>query len=309
MKRAFKMKQKSFFIILKGLSIVKGCLRPENALLNQYLDLYVQSNTLFLNGVFENFKNVCFEICEPDPVNFLPAPGLAWQLALKNTKVKLDLLTGVNILLMVEIRIRVGICDTIHRYAKTNNKYMKSCDKNKASSYLNFWGWKDLYRWAMSQKLPVNAFKWVKSTSQFNIDFIKNYSEESDKGYFHETDVQQYLLFLPAKIRIKKVGQLVIHIKSSKQALNHGLVLKKVHRVIKFNQKAWLKRYIGMNTGLGKNVKNWIRKIFFQVDEQCSRYQTCNNWIKKELFSIWNKLSNNDYFFRKFIGHTTNIHE
>ena len=71
------MKQKSFFIILKGLSIVKGCLRPENALLNQYLDLYVQSNTLFLNGVFENFKNMCFEICEPDSVNFLPAPGLA----------------------------------------------------------------------------------------------------------------------------------------------------------------------------------------------------------------------------------------
>ena len=93
-------------------------------------------------------------------------------------------------LLMVEKDIRGGICNAIHRYAKANNKYMKDYDKNKESSYLNYWDVNNLYGWAMSQKLPVNNFEWIKDTSQFNEDFIKNYNEESDEGYFLEVDIQ-----------------------------------------------------------------------------------------------------------------------
>ena len=63
-------------------------------------------------------------------------PGLAWQGALKNTKVKLDLLTGIDMLLMVEKGIRGGIYHTIYRYAKANNKYIKDCDKNRELSRL-----------------------------------------------------------------------------------------------------------------------------------------------------------------------------
>ena len=93
-------------------------------------------------------------------------------------------------LLMVEKGIRGGICHSIYRYAKANNKYMKDYDKNKESSYLQYWDVNNLYGWAMSQKLPVNNFEWIKDTSQFNEDFIKNYNEESDEGYFLEVDVQ-----------------------------------------------------------------------------------------------------------------------
>ena len=93
-------------------------------------------------------------------------------------------------LLIVEKGIRGGICNTIYRYAKANNKYMKDYDKNKESSYLKYWDVNNLYGWAMSQKLPVNNFEWIKDTSQFNEDFIKNYNEESDEGYFLEVDVQ-----------------------------------------------------------------------------------------------------------------------
>ena len=67
---------------------------------------------------------------------------------------------------------------------------MKDYDKNKESSYLQYWDVNNLYGWAMSQKLPVNNFEWIKDTSQFNEDFIKNYNEESDEGYFLEVDVQ-----------------------------------------------------------------------------------------------------------------------
>ena len=103
-----------------------------------------------------------------------------------------------------------------------------------------------LYGWATPQKLPINTFEWIQVTSHFNEDFIKNYNEKSDEGYFLEADVQypktlngvhNDLPFLPERMKIKKVEKLVtnlydkteyvIHKRNLKQALNHGLVLKK----------------------------------------------------------------------------------
>ena len=105
----------------------------------------VQSDTLLLANVFGNFRSVCLEIYELDPAKSLSALGLAWQAALKNTKLKLDLLTDIDVLLMVEKDIRGGICHSIYRYAKANNKYMRDCDKNKESSYLQYWDINNLY--------------------------------------------------------------------------------------------------------------------------------------------------------------------
>ena len=82
--------------------------------------MYLQSNTILLANVFENFRNMCLEIYELDPAKFLSAPGLAWQVTLKKTKVKLYLLTDVDMLLMVEKGIRRGICHSIYRYLKAN---------------------------------------------------------------------------------------------------------------------------------------------------------------------------------------------
>ena len=90
----------------------------------------------------------------------------------------------MSMLLMVETEIKGGICHSIYQYAKANNKHMKDYDKNKESSYLQYWDVNNLYGWAMSQKLPVNNGKWIKDTSQFNKDFIKNFNEESDEEYF-----------------------------------------------------------------------------------------------------------------------------
>ena len=97
-----------------------------NKNLRDYHDLYVQSDTLFLADVFENFGNMCIKVYELCPAHFLSAPGLAWQACLKKTEVKLELLTDVDMLLMVEKGIRGGICHAIYRYTKANNKYMKN---------------------------------------------------------------------------------------------------------------------------------------------------------------------------------------
>ena len=131
----------------------------------------------------------CLKIYKLDSAKFLLAPGLAWQVALKTTKVKLELLPDIDMLLMGERDIRGGICTAIHWHAKVNNKYMEDYDKNKESSYLKYWDVNNLYGWVMQQKLPVNNFEWIKDTSQFNEDFIKNSNEESVEGYFLEVDV------------------------------------------------------------------------------------------------------------------------
>ena len=122
--------------------------------------MYVWSDILLLNNAFENVKKKCFKICELDPVNLLSAPGLAWQVALKKTKVKLDLLIYTYMLLMVEKGIRGGICYSIYWCAKANRKYMKDYDENKEPSYIQHWDVNNLYGWAVPQKLLLNNFEW-----------------------------------------------------------------------------------------------------------------------------------------------------
>ena len=107
--------------------------------------MYVQSDTLLLADVFENFRDKCIEIYELDPAHFLSAPGLAWQACLKKIGVSPELLTARDMLLMHEKGTRGGMCHAIYRYAEVNNKYMMNYDKNKASSYLEYSDANNLY--------------------------------------------------------------------------------------------------------------------------------------------------------------------
>ena len=106
--------------------------------LGEYHDLYVQSGILLLAYVFENFRNKWIEIYELDPAHFSSAPRLEWQACLKKTRVKLELLSNNDMLMMVEKGIRGGICHPIHRYTKANNTYMKNYNKNIESPYLSY---------------------------------------------------------------------------------------------------------------------------------------------------------------------------
>ena len=115
-----------------------------------------------LADVFGNFRNMCINVYELDPAHFLSAPGLAWKACLKRAKVKLELLTVVDRLLMIEEGIRGGIYYAMYRYTKANNKYMKNYNKDKEESFLQYLDDNNLFGWAMSQKLPVNGFKWKK---------------------------------------------------------------------------------------------------------------------------------------------------
>ena len=113
--------------------------------LGEYHDLYVQSDTLLLADVFEKFRNTCIEIYQLDPAHFPSAPGLAWQACLKKTKVKLELLTGYDILLMIESGMRGDMYQANYKHAKANNKNMKNFNKNILSTYLQYLDANKLY--------------------------------------------------------------------------------------------------------------------------------------------------------------------
>ena len=212
-----------------------------------------------LADVFENFRDKCIEIYELDPAHFLSAPGLAWQACLKKAGVELEYLTDNDMLIMFAEGTQGGMCQVTYRYNKTNNKYMKNYDKNKESSFLIYDDANNLYGWSMCKKLPVSDFKWIDVLSIFTEDFIKNYDEEDDTGYLFVVDVEypknlyklhSDLSFLLERMKTNKCTKLVcniqdkenypVHVLALKQALNHGLKLKKVHNVIEFRQEYWL---------------------------------------------------------------------
>ena len=219
-------------------------------------------------------------------IYFVSLPSLAWQACLKKTKVKLEQLTDYDMVLMFEAGIRGGICQSINKYTTANNRYMKNYNKKAKSSYLQNLDANKLYRWAMCKKLPIDGFKWSKNLKIYTEDFIKRYDDDddSDRGYLLEVDheypktlhkTHKDLAFLPERRKINEIEKLItalndkekyiVHISALKQALNHGLKFKKVHRVIEFRQTDWMKSYIDMNTKLRTEAKNEFEKDFFKL--------------------------------------------
>ena len=192
----------------------------------------------------------CIEIYEIDAAHFFFSPRIS--VASLPKKENLELLTDIDMLLMVEKGIRGRICEATHRYAKANSDYMNNYDKRIESSYLMHLDGNNLYGWAMSQK--------AEDLSKFNENFIQNYDENCDRGYFLEVhadypknvfkshkhlplfaerkkliNAHKYIISLLSKRKkLEKVEKLVcgiedkekhiVHIRALKQALNHGLV-------------------------------------------------------------------------------------
>ena len=180
--------------------------------------------------------------------------------------------------MMFEKGIWGGITQAVKRYAKANNKYMNDLyNPDEESLYLQYLDVNSLYGWAMVQKLPTNGFLW-KEAEDFTPEIIDELVKKDKGGYLLEVDVEypkelhqnhNELPFLMERMKIGKVEKLVpnlkdkkgyvVHIKTLNQALNHGLKLKKVHRVIEFQHSNWMKPYIMLNT----SCKEWVWEGIF----------------------------------------------
>ena len=250
-----------------------------------YLMFYNVTDVLLLADVFENFRDVCLKNYGLDPVYYYTAPGLAWDACLKMTGVNLELLTDVDMLLMIEKGIRGGISIISNRYGEANNKYMKDYDKTKLSKFLMYLDANNLYGWAMTQKLPVHSFKEMTNKELeniFNNQIVQVWEKtpcilEVDLEYPEELhDLHNDYPLCPERVEcdhgVKKLipnlrhkNNYVIHYRNLIQCLRLGMKLKKIHRGIKFFESAWLKPYIDKNVILRTQAKNEFEKDFFKL--------------------------------------------
>ena len=251
----------------------------------EYLELYNVTDVLLLADVFENFRDICLKNYGLDPVYYYTAPGLAWGAMLKMTGVNLELLSNIDMLLMIEKGIRGGISIISNRYGKANNKYMKDFNKSELSKYLMYVDANNLYGWAMSQKLPVHSFKWMSNKeieNIFNNQIVQVWEKtpcilEVDLIYPEELhDLHNDYPLCPERVEydkgVKKLipnlrnkNNYVVHYKTLMQCLRLGMKLKKIHRGIKFIESDFLKPYIDKNTSLRTQAKNNFEKDFFKL--------------------------------------------
>ena len=236
---------------------------------------------ILLANVFEAFRDTCLEHYSLDPAHFYTSPELAWKACLRKTRVRLELLTDPDMLLMFECGIRGGITQVVHHYASVNNKYMgDKFDPSEESSYLQYLDANNLYGWAMSQPLPTGRFRWV----SIEPNKVGKLAARTDKGYLLKVDVSyprdlhdshNNLPFMCERLKIGGIEKLVpnllnkknyvIHIQAQNQALAHGLILDRIHRAIEFDQSAWMKSYIDSNTQLRTKATNDFEKDFFKL--------------------------------------------
>ena len=251
----------------------------------EYLELYNVTDVLLLADVFENFRDVCLKNYGLDPVYYFTAPQLAWDAMLKMTGINLELLSDVDMLLMIEKGIRGGISIISNRYGKANNKYMKDFNKKELSKFLIYLDANNLYGWAMSQKLPVHSFKKMSNEELeniFNNQIVQVWEKtpcilEVDLEYPKELhDLHNDYPLCPERVEcdrgVKKLipnlrdkNNYVIHYKKLMQCLRMGMKLKKIHQGIKFIESAFLKPYIDKNTKLRTQAKNNFEKDFFKL--------------------------------------------
>lgn len=248
--------------------------------LGEYSDHYLKTDVLLLADVFESFRDVTIRTHKLDPCHYFTLPGLTWDSMLNFTKIQLELLQDYDQILMVEAGIRGGICSVSHRYIEANNQHMDKYDPNKESVYINYQDCTNLYGCAMTKYLPYGGFEWI-SPDNFTFD---NLTGEDDFGYILDVDIhypehlhKQHndLPFLAEIIEVNAQKKLVphlndrsnyiVHYMALKQAIEHGLVLKKINRILKFKQSAWLKPYIDYNTKLRAAAQNDFEKDLYKM--------------------------------------------
>ena len=288
--------------------------------MGEYHDLYLKTDVLLLTDVFENFKDMCLSYYGLDPVYYYTLPNFAFDAMLKLTGIEIDLVYNQEMYEMIEAGLRGGMTQTTCKKVEANNKYMGSdCDKNKASSYINYLDANNLYGLSMIQKLPYRSLKWEDKITE---DDIINYDNgrtgfilEVDLEYpkelhdlhndyplapevmnvksnmLSEKQVEIYKLINGSKepkdektkkliLNLNDKSKYVVHIRTLQFYLKHGL-LKKIHRAIKFEQKEILKPYIEFNTEKRKNARNDFEKDIFKL---LNNAVFGNNGREKEAF-------------------------
>ena len=273
--------------------------------LGEYHDLYLKTDVLLLSDVFETFRNTALHNYNLDPAcNYLTLPSYSWDAMLYKTKVHLEQITDIDKYIFIERGIRGGISMITHRYAKANNKYMgDKYNPNEENSYIMNLDANNLYGGGMIEKLPISDFEF--DDVERNVEYLKNFNADEEDCIIVEYDCkypnelhdshnsyplapeslniknnmlspyQQNQLKIHNEINMENITKLtpnlydktkyVSHIKNLQYYMSKGLVVTKIHRILKCKQSNWLKEYIDFNTNLRSKAKNEFEKGFFKL--------------------------------------------
>lgn len=249
--------------------------------LRDWHDLYLKIDVFGLTDVFEYYRELSMETYGLEPAHYIGLPSFTWQAGLKETKVKLQNITDENIYMFFEKMKRGGVSVISHRYAKANNQYLPDYDESKEKSFIYQVDCNNLYGWSMCEKLPTDGIEWEQN---FDPTIVQTYTKSDAVGYVLECDLEypkelhdehnDYPL-APEHMVInghKKLApnlhdkeKYILHIDNLQYYLSKGMKLTKIHRVVRFNQSAWLKPYIDKNSKLRQLAKNDFEKDFYKL--------------------------------------------
>ena len=285
--------------------------------LGDYHDLYLKTDVTLLADVFEQFRNTSMCHYGLDPAHYFTAPGMSWDALLKKTGVELELLTDIDQHLFIEKGIRGGISMVSKRHAKANNPFCSEYNPTKPNTWIEYLDANNLYAWSMMQCLPKGNFEWVEAE---NIKEVLTAPPDSPIGYILEVDLQypkelhdshsdyplapeslcvpenwfsdyQHNLLKKLQHKYTECKKLVpnlhnkekyvLHYRNLQYYLKQGMILGKVHRILKFSQSAWMAPYINLNTELRKRAKSDFEKDFFKLMNNSVFGKTMENLRKR----------------------------
>ena len=273
--------------------------------MKQYHDLYLATDCLILSDVMAEFSKVCMRDYGLDPKHYVSLPEFSWAALFYKTKAEVELLTDPEMHLFIESSIRGGVATISARYALANNPYLppEHYDPSKEHSYVIYADANNLYGLSLSMPLPISDFKFLSEEEIEHLD-IMNVPRDGDTGFFLEVDLDypQYLhsehnsmplcpenivitkdmlsevtiemgekfdsKFLPQKKlcpNLMDKTKYVLHFVNLQFYINHGMVLRKIHRVLSFTQSAWIEPYITMNTERRKNSSSSFEKDLYKL--------------------------------------------
>ena len=266
----------------------------------EYHDLYLKTDVFLLYDVLKKIINTCLNYYGLSPCHYFISPGLTRDPMSKMAKIELELISDIDMHLFIEKGMRGGISYIAKRHSKANNKYVKNYDSTKQNIFIMYFDANTLHGWGMTQYLPYGNFKWMNKKEINDVD-LGLIGENSLIGYILEVDVE-YPIELhnfhndyplsPENIRDNsdmlskycssiannygiKVGEVnklipnlgnkknyVIHYRNLQLYLSLGMEVTKVHKILKFKQSDWLKKFVDFNTEKRKNVINNFEKSF-----------------------------------------------
>jgi hypothetical protein len=273
--------------------------------MKQYHDMYLATDVLILSDIMSEFSKVCMRDYGLDPKHYISLPGFSWDALFFKTRANVELLTDPDMHLFIESSIRRGVAVICERHAVSNNPYLppEHYDPSKEHSYVIYADANNLYGLALSMPLPISDFKFLSETEIEQLD-IMNVPRDGDTGFFLEVDLEypKYLhqkhnsmplapenivitrdmlsevtiemgekfgsKFLPQRKlcpNLMDKTKYVLHFVNLQFYVKHGMILRKIHRVLSFTQSAWIEPYITFNTEKRKNSSSSFEKDLYKL--------------------------------------------